>query len=141
RFVISPPTRWWRDYLDWTQAERPSLLLIPSETPNQWKLYASAIPSTRRDYRQTPIRYTFVLEGITSKNAEFISQFIRTWFVHTREPENHVDSARALDRDFSQEFLADAFASDALDAEQHHAHVIKALVEWTNNTEASEDAL
>ncbi len=61
-FLGSPPAQpWWREFGQFTAFERPTLLIHADAT--EWQVYASAIPTTRRDRTNTLIRLSLVLTG------------------------------------------------------------------------------
>lgn len=71
----APPDRWWAPYKDATSFEQPSLIL-ERVSPDQWRCFISAIPSTRRDRVNTRIRYSLALSGSATDDQETLRKLL-----------------------------------------------------------------
>ncbi|WP_018685812.1 hypothetical protein [Actinokineospora enzanensis] len=77
-FVGTTPAPWWAEFGGLTSFEKPTLLVSSDATG--WRVYASAIPTVRRDSSSTPIRLSLLLAGThTDSLPDGVLPLIRGW--------------------------------------------------------------
>lgn len=119
----APAEPWWREFGQFTAFEQPTLLIHADNSG--WRVYASAIPTTRRDRTNTLIRLSLALEyqrpavksPASSDGAvpdEFVSvlALVRSWLSEERTAAAPKEFAKLLDEEFpthdTEQFISTA---------------------------------
>lgn len=109
------PQRWWEKYKQYTFFEHRTIIIEAHD--QAWRLYASAIPSERRDAVGTDIQHTVMLEGDVSEQSgsKEALRVLGAALLHPDKLGSALD--RRLDEDFVARCLSErgSYADDVTD--------------------------
>lgn len=98
------PRRWWQPYLRYSAPEDP--MVVVESTASGWRLYATAMPSSRLDAASPPrrIRLSLVVEGSSSESGMLGSLLVAYYngglsaLIDSHLLDEEIDAARASGR-------------------------------------------
>lgn len=138
RFLGSvPATRWWQEFRQLSSFERPTLLV--HRHAEGWELYASAVPTVRRDRMGTVIRMSLVLAAsdFVEEDADLMLAFVGEWLGGTEPSPGRF--AALLDERFPFEDTEMLLAHAGPDNDEEVAgRVREALAELGNESRAED---
>ncbi|GLZ28022.1 hypothetical protein Lesp02_02120 [Lentzea sp. NBRC 105346] len=138
RFLGSvPATRWWQEFRQLTSFERPTLLV--HRHAEGWELYASAVPTERKDRMETVIRMSLVLSAseFVEEDADLVLALVGEWLAGAEPSPGRLGTL--LDERFPAEDTEELLAGSGPDNDEEVAGRVRAALAQLRDESPADD--